>query len=77
MCGCMFCNFTGRTFICPFLSSPINAGVLAMLAGLVVVPLVSLVTKVRKPEEVEGMFECYNNRVVVKATDALSSGEEA
>lgn len=41
MCACMFCTFTGRTFISPFFSSPINAGVLAMVAGLAIVPAVS------------------------------------
>ena len=73
MCGSMFCTFTGRMFISPFFSSPINAGVLAMVAGLVIVPLVSLLTKVREPEKVAEMFECYNSRVTVKATDALSN----
>ncbi|MCQ2143244.1 MAG: sodium:solute symporter [Bacteroidales bacterium] len=75
MCGSMFCTFTGRVFLCPFFSSPINAGVLAMVAGLVIVPLVSLVTKVREPEKVSAMFECYNNKVTVRATDALASAE--
>lgn len=75
MCASMFCTFTGRVFICPFLSSPINAGVLAMLAGLIVVPLVSLVTRVPNADEVGKMFESYNSRVVVRASDALASSE--
>ena len=71
MCACMFCTFTGRTFICPFLTSPINAGVLAMLVGLVTVPLVSIFTKVNEPEKVDEIFGCYDSQVTVKATDAL------
>jgi len=77
MCASMFCTFTGRVFICPFLNSPINAGVLAMIAGLVIVPLVSLFTKVREPEKISAMFESYNNRVTVRATDALASSDES
>lgn len=74
MCGCMFCTFTGRTFISPFFTSPINAGVLAMLAGLVIVPIVSLVTplKASRREAVDEMFSCYGHYVTVRATDALS-----
>lgn len=72
MCSSMFCTFTGRTFICPFLSSPINAGVLAMLLGLVLVPIVNLFTRVRNKAEVEKMFGCYDRSVTVKAATALS-----
>ena len=74
MCGCMFCTFTGRVFLSPFFTSPINAGVLAMLAGLVVVPLVSLICPIRadKRAEVDEMFSCYGHYVTVRATDALS-----
>ena len=77
MCGCMFCTFTGRTFISPFFTSPINAGVLAMLGGLVLVPVVSVLTplKASRRPAVDSMFDCYNSYVKVRATDALS-GEE-
>ena len=76
MCGCMYCTFTGRTFISPYFTSPINAGVLAMLLGLVVVPVVSLLSKVNRKEEVEEMFGCYASTVTVRATDALSEEAE-
>ena len=76
MCGCMFCTFTGKVFISPFFTSPINAGVLAMVAGLVLVPVVSLFTKVRQPKAVEGMFSCYEETVTVRATDALTDSVE-
>lgn len=77
MCGCMFCTFTGKAFISPFFSSPINAGVLAMLLGLVVVPVVSFFSKVRERAEVEKMFTCYNHEVVVRASTSLSDEKEA
>ncbi len=72
MCACMYCTFTGKTFISPYFSSPINAGVLAMLLGMVIVPVVSLFTTVKRKDGVEGMFACYDNTVSVRATDALS-----
>ena len=72
MAGCMFCTFTGRTFLSPFFTSPINAGVLAMLTGLVVVPIVSLLSKVRCKDDVDKMFACYSRTVVVRSTDALT-----
>jgi SSS family solute:Na+ symporter len=76
MCGCMYCTFTGKTFISPFFTSPINAGVLAMLLGLVIVPVVSLITKVTKKEDVERMFSCYRGTVTVHVTTALEEGQE-
>ena len=75
MCGCMYCTFTGRTFISPFFTSPINAGVLAMLAGLVIVPLVSLCTKVEDSGMVDGIFKCYDNKVTVRASTSLDDAE--
>jgi len=72
MCCCMFCTFTGRIFISPFFTSPINAGVLAMMLGLVLVPVISLCTKVSEPGKVEKMFDYYNHTVTVKATTSLN-----
>jgi len=76
MCACMFCSFTGRTFINSFFSSPIAAGVLAMAAGMVIVPVVSLLTRAPKKEEVDEMFSCYDKTVRVKASTALTDGVE-
>ncbi len=72
MCANMTCSFMGVTFISPFFSSPINAGVLSMAVGLVIVPTVSLITKKPDPEKVDGMFSCYDRTVTVRATTALS-----
>lgn len=44
------------------MASPINAGVIAMVAGLIVVPIVSALTKVKDPEKVEEIFTCYSNQ---------------
>jgi SSS family solute:Na+ symporter len=72
----MYCTFTGKTFISPYFTSPINAGVLAMVLGLVIVPVVSFFTKVTKKDEVNRMFGCYDSNVTVRATDALAETQE-
>ncbi len=45
-----------------YIASPINAGVLAMLVSLVIVPVVSLVTKKPDAEANEKMFECFKKK---------------
>ena len=55
----MFCNFTGKTFINAYFASPINAGVLAMVGGLIIVPIVSAFTRDKNTPEVEKMFDNY------------------
>ena len=53
------------------LRSPINAGAFCMVAGLVIVPLVSLCTA--KPDRalVEDAFSCYDEKVLVRQSQAL------
>lgn len=41
------------------LASPINWGAIAMLAGLVLVPIVSLFTRNKKQVEIDKIFDCY------------------
>ena len=55
-----------------FFSSPINAGVLAMLGGLIIVPIVSLVTPKLDRRIVDPMFTCYDTKVVVRAAENLA-----
>ncbi|MBQ6734723.1 MAG: sodium:solute symporter family protein [Lachnospiraceae bacterium] len=71
----MLLNIFVRSSFPTLLQSPINAGAFCMIAGLVLVPLVSLVTK--KPEKtlVEDAFSCYERKVLVPQRDAL--GEDA
>lgn len=56
-----------------FIDSPINAGAVAMLAGLVIVPVVSLITPKMDRQKVEEMFDCYEQHVVVEQKAALPS----
>ncbi len=57
------------------LQSPINAGAFCMIAGLVLVPLVSLISKAPDKAEVEQIFSCYNRKVVVTAKDSIETEE--
>ena len=61
MCVNMYCTFTGNVFINDFFSSPINAGVLAMVAGLVLTPIVSLFTKSPDKGKVNEIFSCFKD----------------
>lgn len=67
----MVANILAKDMFPAVLQSPINAGVFCMLAGLVIVPLVSVFTKPPKKEYVEKIFSCYHKKVVVSATDAI------
>ncbi len=69
--GIMILNLLARPFFPVILQSPINCGAFAMLAGLVIVPVVSLFTKEPPIEEVEKMFSCYNEKVLVSIREAL------
>ena len=75
MAGCMYCTFTGKVFITPFFTSPINAGVLAMLLGLVLVPVVSLFSTPENKQEIDDMFRCYDRTVTVRAISSLEDNE--
>lgn len=48
-----------------FIASPINAGAIAMVAGLIIVPVVSLITPKMKKEKVDEIFACYDETVTV------------
>ena len=55
----MIANMLCKQIFPALLQSPINAGVFCMLAGLVIVPLVSLCTKAPEKEHLEQVFSCY------------------
>ncbi|MBQ9431630.1 MAG: sodium:solute symporter [Kiritimatiellae bacterium] len=55
------------------LKSPINTGALAMLGGLVIVPLVSLFSRKPPKELVDGSFACYEKTAVVPQSTALGA----
>lgn len=54
-----------------FIDSPINAGATAMIASLIVTPLVSLVTPKINKDFLEKVFVCYEKRVNVSEKEYL------
>ena len=54
-----------------YIASPINAGAIAMVVGLIVVPVVSFVTPKISRKEVEKIFSCLEEQVVVDKKIAL------
>lgn len=71
--GIMVLNMLCRSHFPVALQSPINCGVVAMLLGLVLVPVVSIFTKKLNNEEINDMFACYNDEVVVSAKESLGN----
>ena len=54
-----------------FIASPINAGAIAMIAGLIVVPVVSFVTPKMEKDKVEDIFECLDEKVAVSRRKSI------
>ena len=54
-----------------FIASPINAGAIAMIVGLLVVPVVSLITPKMKKEKIEEIFECLDEKVTVSRRKSI------
>lgn len=54
-----------------YIASPINAGAIAMIAGLIIVPLVSLISPKLNKDKVDRIFECYEERVTITKKRSL------
>lgn len=46
-----------------YIASPINAGAVSMIVGLIIVPLVSLLTPRMDSRDISAIFSCYDNLV--------------
>ncbi len=69
--GIMILNMVAKSAFPVILQSPINCGVIAMLGGLILVPVVSLVTPKMQNALVDDVFACYKKKVTVDVTDSL------
>ncbi|MDR2575384.1 MAG: sodium:solute symporter [Treponema sp.] len=69
----MILNIFFRAKFPSLLQSPINAGAFTMLAGLVIVPVVSILTKAPDKTAVNNCFSCYEETVSVKVRDDLGN----
>lgn len=69
--GIMLLNLFARSIFPTFLQSPINCGALAMIAGLIIVPVVSLITPKPDKKLVDDAFACYEKQVPAKQKNSL------
>ncbi len=73
----MLANMAVRSSFPKLLQSPINAGAFCMIAGLIIVPVVSFFTKKPDKELVDNAFACYDREVLVHQSTSLSDDEVA
>ena len=67
----MIANIFVRSSFPALLRSPINAGAFCMIAGLILVPVISLLTPAPDKKLVDDAFSCYDEKVLVRQTQAL------
>ncbi len=72
----MVANILVPQYFPTILKTPINAGVFCMFAGLILVPVVSLLTKKPDKAQVEQVFSCYERTVTVRVTDSIGTKED-
>ena len=73
----MLGNMLAKGLFPAVLQSPINAGAFCMLAGLVIVPAVSLVTPRPDAQLISHVFSCYDRKVLVSVKDSIGESGEA
>ncbi len=69
--GLMLLNMLARPYFPTLLQSPIHAGVVAMVGGLVLMPVVSWFTKKQDKTAVDEIFSCYCKPVTVESKKSL------
>ncbi len=72
----MILNTVIRGSFPAILQSPINAGAFCMLAGMIIVPVVSLLSPAPDKAQVEQIFSCYDRKVTVRARDSIGAEEQ-
>ena len=61
--------------VCKFIPSPINAGAITMVGGLIIVPIVSALTPKLNNVFINDIFSCYEKTVVVHRKHSLEDDE--
>jgi len=67
----MLANIFVKSSFPAALQSPINAGAFCMLAGLVIVPIVSLLTPKLSGDYLDSIFACYERKVTVTVKESI------
>jgi SSS family solute:Na+ symporter len=71
----MILNVLFRSSFPTLLQSPINLGAFCMLAGLIIIPLVSAVTKAPDKAKIEDCFSVYNQKVTANISSTLGDAQ--
>ncbi len=69
-------GITVSNMIYPYIGSPVNAGAIAMVAGLIVVPIVSLISPKLDSQHVDKIFSCLDETVTVHSRTSLPETED-
>ncbi|MDD5907068.1 MAG: sodium:solute symporter [Clostridia bacterium] len=69
----MLANIFWRASFPALLRSPINAGAFCMIAGLVIVPVVSMFTAKPDQKHLDQVFSCYDRPVTVTAKQSIGN----
>ena len=69
--GLMLVDMLAKQVLPPIMRSPINCGAIAMLAGLVIVPVVSWITPKPDQKKMDEIFACYDKTTTVPQKTAL------
>ena len=69
-------TITVTNMIFHYIASPINAGALTMLVGLVIVPVVSLLTPKPDKEKIDKIFSGYKEKVTIEKQYSLEEDEK-
>ncbi len=67
----MLANILFKSAFPAVLQSPINAGAFCMIAGLIIVPVVSLLTPKLPQQHLDQVFSCYDRKVLVTVKDSI------
>ena len=67
----MLANILFKSAFPAVLQSHINAGAFCMIAGLIIVPVVSLLTPKLPQQHLDQVFSCYDRKVLVTVKDSI------
>ncbi|MBQ9472772.1 MAG: sodium:solute symporter, partial [Ruminococcus sp.] len=68
------CNMAGVKFSSPVLTyfqSPINAGMAAMIIGIIITPIIAVIAPSKDKERVEQIFSCYKKTHTVSSKHSI------
>ncbi len=69
-------NVASVPFLAFVFKNSLYSGVFAMAGGLILVPVVSLLTPKTRPQNVDEKFDCYTRTAIVTVTDSLGDEEK-